>query len=126
VVGWVERKRTTDRAQLFFVQGFGHATMRNSGSGSFGTLLQRVVIGFAAVGTLLGVTIVVAVYRIMSNFHDELLRRPGAAHDPVLLDAIASESNTTILILATIILVAALNIAAGFAMLMRSAPERSD
>ena len=88
-------------------------------------LLQRVVLAFATVSTLLGVATVIVVYRVMSGFRDELLQRPGAADDPMLLEAIARESNTMLLVLVLIVLVAALNIAAGFLTLMRSQPSRA-
>jgi ABC-type lipoprotein release transport system permease subunit len=88
-------------------------------------LLQRVVLAVGAICTLLGVATVIVVYRVMSEFHDDLLQRPGAAHDPVLLEAIAHEYNTMLLVLAAIMLVAALNIAAGLVMLRRSPPGRA-
>ena len=78
------------------------------------------MIASGAAGTVLGVVTVIIVYRIMAGFRDELLQRPGAADDPMLLEAIARESNTMLLILALIVLVATLNIAAGFLMLRRS------
>ena len=83
------------------------------------------VLAFAAVGTVLGVATVVIVYRIMAGFHDDLLQRPGAAHDLMLLEAIAHESNVMLLMLAAIVPVAALNIAAGFLTIWRSQPERA-
>jgi ABC-type lipoprotein release transport system permease subunit len=84
-----------------------------------------VVLAFSAVGTLLGVATVVIICWIMAGFRDELLQRPGAADDPTLLEAIARESNTMLLVLASIVLVAALNIVAGFLMLRRSQSERA-
>ena len=89
------------------------------------TLLQRVALGFAAISTLLGVATVIIIYRIMAGFRDELLRRPGAADDPMLLEAIAREANTMLLVLVLIVLVAALNIAAGFLTLRRERPGRA-
>jgi hypothetical protein len=71
------------------------------------------------------VATVVAVYWIMADFRDELMQRPGAAHDPALLEAVAYESNVMRLILALIVLVAALNIVSGFLMLRRSQPGRA-
>ena len=88
-------------------------------------LLQWVVLAFATVGTVLGVATVIIVYRIMAGFRDELLQRPGAADDPMLLEAIAHEANTMLLVLAAIVLVAALNIAAGFLVLGRAQPGRA-
>jgi ABC-type lipoprotein release transport system permease subunit len=88
-------------------------------------LLQRTVLAFAAVGTVLVVATVIIVYRIMAGFRDELLQRPGAADDQMLLEAIARESNTMVLVLTAVVLVATLNIAAGFLMLRRSQPGRA-
>ena len=62
----------------------------------------------------------------MTDFRAELMQRPGAAHDPALLDAIAYESRTMLLILAAIVVVAALNIAAGFVVLTKPSSEQAD
>jgi ABC-type lipoprotein release transport system permease subunit len=100
--------------------------MSNRGSTSKShRLLERALLAFVTVGTVLGVATVIFVYRVMSGFRDELLRRPGAADDPALLEAIAHESNVMLLILALIVLVAAFNIAAGFLILRRSQPMRT-
>ncbi len=99
----------------------GHGSIKSDPHG----LLQRVVLGLMTVGTLLGVATVVVMYRVMSGFHDELMQRPGAARDPALLEAIARGSNAMLLILALIVLVVALNIAAGFLMLRRSGSQRT-
>jgi ABC-type lipoprotein release transport system permease subunit len=86
-------------------------------------LLQRVVLGFGVVGTALGTATVVIVYRTMNDFHAELMQRADAARDQLLLDAIARDSRTMILVLAAIVPVATLNIVAGFIMLMRGRPQ---
>jgi ABC-type lipoprotein release transport system permease subunit len=88
-------------------------------------LLQRTLFAFAIVGTVFGVATIIIVYRVMSGFRDELLQRPGAADDPRLLEAIAHDANTTLLMLALIALVAALNIVSGFLMFRRSQSERT-
>ena len=89
------------------------------------TLFQRVVLAVGAIGTLLGVMTVIIVYRVMTDFQDDLMRRPDAAHDPMLLEAVARESNVMLLTLAAIVLAAALNIAAGFLVLRRFAAGRA-
>ncbi len=94
-------------------------SINRSGMPAWHTLLQRIVLGFGAVGTVLGIATVVIVYRTMTDFHEELMQRADAARDPILLDAIARDSRTMILVLAAIVLVAALNIAAGFIMMRR-------
>jgi ABC-type lipoprotein release transport system permease subunit len=87
-------------------------------------MLLRAVIAFGAVGTLLGVATVIVVYRMMGDFHAELMQQAHAAGDRVLLDMIADNSRTMMLILAAIVLVAALNIGAGVITLMRQ-PEQN-
>ena len=98
-------------------------SINRSGMPAWHALLQRAVLGFGVVGTVLGIATVVIVYRTMADFHGELLQRADAARDPMLLDAIARDSRTTILVLAAVVLVAVLNIAAGFIMLLRRRPE---
>jgi ABC-type lipoprotein release transport system permease subunit len=82
-------------------------------------LFERFVLGFSVVGTVLGVATVIFIYRTMSGFHAELMQQAHAAGDQVLLDLIARNSRIMMLILASIVLVAALNIAAGLIMLRR-------
>jgi|SRR5687768_6020129 ABC-type lipoprotein release transport system permease subunit len=99
----------------------GHGSIKRDPHG----LLQRVVLGLVTVGTLLGVATVIVAYRVMGEFHNDLLRRPDTAHDSELLEMIAHSSNIMLLILALIVLVAALNIAAGFLTIWRSRPRRA-
>jgi ABC-type lipoprotein release transport system permease subunit len=95
--------------------------MRNtSSSPKSHRLLERVALALAAVSTLLGVATLIVVYQVMAGFRDDLMQRPGAAHDPALLEAIACESNVTLLMMAAIVLVAALYIVSGFLMIRRS------
>ena len=85
-------------------------------------ILLRFVFGFSVVGTVLGVATVIISYRMMSDFHAEMVQRAEANRDQMLLDLTAHSSRIMMLILVAIVLVAVLNIAAGFIMLRRK-PE---
>jgi hypothetical protein len=122
----LERFEIALRIDLLQQSRYDPLIMSNTGSTPKShRLLERALLAFFTVGTVLGVATIIFVYRIMSGFRDELLQRPGAADDPALLEAIAHESNVMLLILALIVLAAAFNIAAGFLIFRRSQPMRA-
>ena len=64
-------------------------------------MLQLVLFGLGTAGTILGVTTLIIVLRVMTDFHAELMQKADAVRDPALLDAIARDFRTMILMLAS-------------------------